>query len=626
MAEQKAQGVAFTPDTNILLNLIFDEYAKRDAIDQYNDAMAMPEGLDKNKSLFQVTQYLYDRPFYMLLKELIKSGKITMDISPIVYSEIINSKKLDEDIRSTIQVSMLNMARDGKNARTILTPSITNQAFQYYINERFGSPEKLQKSVGSKNLVAYIYALKENFQKDLINDAVAKKDDYIYKTRKQLVKIIKQDLIKTKLEALGGTVRFMTLAETVDGKETPFRECIYALADSYRINQGEIDKRQSVPQSELNDSLIMAIGSRCNIAVVTNDQKGLIASKKHIHKTNDKHREKYGVLITGEPVKLEEFLVRNFPEEVLSFSTRYKPIPSLDAIDQNGEERLGSLAHAVKGIRESKQKMSYAEGSREKQYKDVKLGRELKLVGLEEFFGAFQDSREYSRFVDSVKIARDREKDTFKDSIASLQNEVNASLKELKYMIYGVQEYKGRIEPSKTHSLAAIANQAQSTYRLLLIYATHIYNDLMGSKKHGKFDDYKKIVESLGIKVLVPSKSDEKKGRRLTIVINGVKFAGAYDNENGPSPLKVALTKNMSDEMVLLGLSNEETRPVMLKRNESYFGTRFQSIGNQYKKLPSYYSGHSFSEVTTLKPTESETATRYKDNISRLSRQVELEM
>ena len=96
-----------------------------------------------------------------------------------MYSEIINSKKLDEDIRGTIQVSMLNMARDGKNARTILTPSIINQAFQYYINERFGSPEKLQKSVGSKNLVVYIYALKENFQKDLINDAVAKKDDYI---------------------------------------------------------------------------------------------------------------------------------------------------------------------------------------------------------------------------------------------------------------------------------------------------------------------------------------------------------------------------------------------------------------------------------------------------------------
>ena len=32
MAEQKAKGVVFTPDTNILLNLIFDEYAERDAI------------------------------------------------------------------------------------------------------------------------------------------------------------------------------------------------------------------------------------------------------------------------------------------------------------------------------------------------------------------------------------------------------------------------------------------------------------------------------------------------------------------------------------------------------------------------------------------------------------------
>ena len=93
MAEQKAKGVVFTPDTNILLNLIFDEYAERDAIEQYNEASAMPEGLDKTFAMHKVTQYLYDRPFYMLLKELIKSGKVTMDVSPIVYSEIINSKK-----------------------------------------------------------------------------------------------------------------------------------------------------------------------------------------------------------------------------------------------------------------------------------------------------------------------------------------------------------------------------------------------------------------------------------------------------------------------------------------------------------------------------------------------------
>ena len=624
MAEQKAQGVVFTPDTNILLNLIFDEYAEKDAINQYNDAMVLPEGLEKQKALFQVTQYLYDRPFYMLIKELIKSGKVAMDISPIVYSEIINSKKLEDDIRGTIQVSMFNMREYGDKAKTILTPAIMNQAFQYYINERFGGPEKLEKAVSRKELIPFIYALKANFQRDLLDDTVAKRDDHIYKTRIQLVKIIKQDLIKTKLEALGGTVRFMTLAEKVDGKETPFRECVYALADSYRINQGEIDVRQSIPQSELNDSLIMAIGSRCNISVVTNDKKGLIASKKHIRRTNEKYRDKYGVLITGEPLKLEEFLVRNFPEEVLSFSTRYKPIPRLDEIDQTGE-RLGSLAHAVKGIEEKPGK-SYAEGSREKQYKDVKLGRELKLVGLEEFFGSFQDSRDYSRFVDSVKIARDREKDTFKDSISSLQSNVNEHLKELKYKIFGVQENKGRIEPSKTYSQAEIANHAQATYRLLLIYATHIYNDLLGSKKHGKFDDYKKIIESLGIKVLVPSKADEKKGKKLTIVINGVKFAQAYDNENGQSPLKVCLTKNMSDEMVLLGLSNEETRHAMLKRNESYFGTRFQTMGNQYKKLPSYYSAHSFSEVRSLTPSDGQTSIRYKDNINRLAKQVELEM
>ena len=626
MAEQKAKGVVFTPDTNILLNLIFDEYAERDAIEQYNEASAMPEGLDKTFAMHKVTQYLYDRPFYMLLKELIKSGKVTMDVSPIVYSEIINSKKLDDDIRGTIQVSMLNMARDGDNARTILTPNIINQAFQYYISERFGGPEKLQKSVGSKNLIAYIYALKEKFKKDLIDDAVAKKDDYIYKTRKQLVKIIKHDLIKTKLEALGGTVRFMTLAEKVDGKETAFRECIYALADNYRLNQGEVEKRQSVPQGELNDSLIMGIGSRCNISVVTNDRKGLIASKKHIHKVNDKFRSKYGVLITGEPVKLEEFIVKNFPEEVLSFSTRYKPIPRLDIIDKEGD-RLGSLEHTVKVIKDSK-KSSQAQATIEKQYKDVRLGRELKLIGLDEFFGSFQDTREYDRFVDSVKIARDREKDTFKDSISTLQEEVKASLKTLRHMIFGVQESKGKTEVDKTYSLPAIANQAQSTYRLLLIYATHIYNDLMGSKAHGKFNDYKKIIESLGIKVLEPSKAEEKKGKQLTIVIDGVKFTAAYNNSatGQPSPLKVGLTKGMTDDMVLLGLSNEETRPVMLKRNENFFGTRFQSIGNQYKKLPSYYSYHSFSEVTSLKPSESEETTRYKDNIGRLAKFVELEM
>ena len=627
MADSKAKGLVFTPDTNILLNLIFDEYAERDAIEQYALASAMPDGINKTFEMYKVSQYLFDRPFYMLLKELIRDGKVTLDISPIVYSEIINSKRLDDDIKATIKVSMQNMLRDGKNAKTILTTPILNQAFVYYIDEKYGGPERLNKKLGGYKVAEQIAVMKEQFIADILDDKVSKRDDYIYKTRIHLTKLIKTDLIKTKLGTLAGKngqVRFMTLAETVDGKETEFRESVYALADQYRLNLGETDTRQSIPQSELNDSLITALGSRCNIPVVTNDRKGLIASKKHIHKTNEKYRNKYGVLITGEPMKLDEFMTKFFPKEVVDFSSRYTPIPRLDVIEDNNE-RHQSLESAVKKIASSNPNTSYYESAISKQYKDVRLNKDISLVEMDEFFGSFMKTKEYNRFASSVKLARNREKDTFKTNILSLQAEVNEEMKKLKNMIFCVQENKGKLEPSIPQSENAVAMQAQSTYRLMLIYATHIYNDLVGSKEHGKFEDYKKIVEEMGIKVIEPTIAEKKKGKTTIIDIDGVRFSATDKTAVSRKPLNITLTKDMSDNMMLLTLSNNETREYMLKKIEPFFGARFERLLSEHRKIPRYCSYHSFNTINHMLPTESDQVMRYRDNIDRLTNSVCLE-
>lgn len=626
MADSKAKGLVFTPDTNILLNLIFDEYAERDAIDQYNDACSMPSGLERDKKMYQVTQYLYDRPFYMLLRELIRANKVTLDISPIVYSEIINSGKLDEDIAATIQVSMHNMIKDRNTTKTILTPVIIGQAFSYYIDEKFGGAERLNKKLGGYNVAEYLYALRERFIDELLDDSLAKSDDTIFKTRRYLVKIIKQDLIKTKVAKLSGQVRFMSLAEKgSDGNETEFRESVYNLADNYRLNEGDTDKRQSIPQSEINDSLIMAIGSRCNIPVVTNDRKGLIASKKHIHNVNDKLRKKYKVLITGEPLKLEEFIVKYFPEEVIEFSTRYKPIERLDKLEHDNE-RIQSLMASVKYIRDNPKQVgaTFRDGAIDKQYKDVK-GSEIRLVESDEFFDSFMKTSDYNRFVGAVQIARDREKDTFETNVLELQDNVNLHIRTLKLMTLGLRENKGKLEPTDTVGESRLAQYAQETYRLLLIYASRLYNDLYNSKSHGKYNDYKKIIESLGVKVIEPTHAEAKKSNTFSIVIDGIRFSEGY-TKGATKQLRVGLSKNMSDDMMLVCLENAETRDVMLHKDKNYFGTRYQRMLSPYQKMSGFYSYHSFATITSITPPENDASVqRYRDNIKRLSGDVTLE-